>query len=630
MFCALSGVAPEEPVVSRKSGHVFERRLIAKYLAGSGGKCPMTGADLSEDDLIAVQLSGDVARPAPASAVSLPGLLSHMQAEWDAVALETHSVKLALSAAHQELAGALYKYDAATRVIARLIKERDEARALLADRNAAVAAGGGENPPAAAPRDTAGGTGPANGAAPDAMEVVRVTNSVDASAAADEKAVGVDGGGGASDVRIPENVLSRIKGKHEEMTTMRMARKSSKSPTLATSGDVREYVQTHSVQALPAEARGLGGPSHCAVQMVASAGGGDGAADEAVAVGCGDGAIRMYAAADLAIAGVGAEGAHAGGVTCLAHDAAVHPALLFSGGADGTVRAWSNAALQAASLPSRSGRAEGRDGADGIAASGGAKGRSSRRRRSSSVSAAQDPVVPAVELEGEAGSPTSPVTGLSVHPCAGLVLSSLESGRWRLHDTEAGELIGAGSAARGAVGSDCCTLHPDGAIFAIGLASGAVEMWDVNRMPTSSGCVETLGAGVASPGGARAVCMSENGYYMVVAGGGVVRVWDLRALKMTRESRIEDGESAGASCGIALDWSGSFCAATTGGGAVRLFETRKLKRLGDAGVRGAADSRTDGRVGMCWGTDARSAFASCGGGGLIRIGAKLPDEEGAA
>jgi pre-mRNA-processing factor 19 len=50
----VSGEAVTEPVVS-KLGHVYERRLIIKHLHDSGGKCPITGAPLAEEDLIAIQ-----------------------------------------------------------------------------------------------------------------------------------------------------------------------------------------------------------------------------------------------------------------------------------------------------------------------------------------------------------------------------------------------------------------------------------------------------------------------------------------------------------------------------------------------------------------------------------------------
>jgi U-box domain len=53
-FCAISGEPPLDPVVSAKSGHVYERRLITKYIAENGTD-PMTGEKLEENDLISVK-----------------------------------------------------------------------------------------------------------------------------------------------------------------------------------------------------------------------------------------------------------------------------------------------------------------------------------------------------------------------------------------------------------------------------------------------------------------------------------------------------------------------------------------------------------------------------------------------
>ena len=53
MFCAISGAAPEDAVISTKSGHLFERRLVEKYIAvrsarrRAGGRARRTVATLT-------------------------------------------------------------------------------------------------------------------------------------------------------------------------------------------------------------------------------------------------------------------------------------------------------------------------------------------------------------------------------------------------------------------------------------------------------------------------------------------------------------------------------------------------------------------------------------------------------
>lgn len=131
MFCAISGSAPEKPVISIKSGHLFEQSVIEKYI-DSTGKCPVTGAPLEPSDLLPLKVSATV-KPRSQAAASVPGMLTLFQNEWDALMLETYTLKQQLETVRQELGHALYQHDAACRVIARLVKERDDARKALAD-----------------------------------------------------------------------------------------------------------------------------------------------------------------------------------------------------------------------------------------------------------------------------------------------------------------------------------------------------------------------------------------------------------------------------------------------------------------------------------------------------------------
>lgn len=84
------------------------------------------------DDLVAMKANKAV-RPRPASATSIPGMLSHLQNEWDAVMSETYELKTHLDTTRKQLSHALYQHDAACRVIARLLRERDQARDKVAE-----------------------------------------------------------------------------------------------------------------------------------------------------------------------------------------------------------------------------------------------------------------------------------------------------------------------------------------------------------------------------------------------------------------------------------------------------------------------------------------------------------------
>ncbi|KAL6768632.1 PRP19 [Auxenochlorella protothecoides x Auxenochlorella symbiontica] len=127
MLCSISGSVPEEPVVSKVSGHLYEKRLVLKIIQETG-RDPVTDEPLAAGDLVTLQV-GKAINPRPTPATSIPGLLSLFQNEWDVTVLELHQLRTSLHKTRQELSHALYQHDAATRVIARLLQERDGYRA---------------------------------------------------------------------------------------------------------------------------------------------------------------------------------------------------------------------------------------------------------------------------------------------------------------------------------------------------------------------------------------------------------------------------------------------------------------------------------------------------------------------
>ena len=86
---------------------------------------PGDGADLTPDDLVEVRVAAAGAA-APKVPGDLPGMLDAFRAEWDATVLKAHALRGQLLDVKQQLSLALYEKDAARRVIAKLIKEREE------------------------------------------------------------------------------------------------------------------------------------------------------------------------------------------------------------------------------------------------------------------------------------------------------------------------------------------------------------------------------------------------------------------------------------------------------------------------------------------------------------------------
>lgn len=122
-ICSLSGNIIEEPVVSKTTGHIYEKRMIEKYIKNFG-KCPMTSNPMTLEDLIKVNTQ-NFEKPRSTKENSLPGLFSMLQTQMDNLLVETHDLKNQVDTGREELTHSLYQYDASLRVISKLIKERD-------------------------------------------------------------------------------------------------------------------------------------------------------------------------------------------------------------------------------------------------------------------------------------------------------------------------------------------------------------------------------------------------------------------------------------------------------------------------------------------------------------------------
>ncbi|KAK9383853.1 Prp19/Pso4-like-domain-containing protein [Kockiozyma suomiensis] len=125
MLCGISGIAPKVAVISPKSGIPFEKSLLQAYVSEHGVD-PVTNEPLTMEEVIEIKEPATPVARTPAQA-SIPSLMQTFQNEWDALALETLSLRQELLKTRQDLSTALYYHDAAVRVVARLTKERDDA-----------------------------------------------------------------------------------------------------------------------------------------------------------------------------------------------------------------------------------------------------------------------------------------------------------------------------------------------------------------------------------------------------------------------------------------------------------------------------------------------------------------------
>ena len=123
--CSMTGTTLSQPMVSSKSGHLFEKSAIEKHLS-TFPYCPITNQPLEPTDLVevvCVKAGGDSTNKASESLMSY---LDRLQNEYDTLVLERHTLSKAIDQTEQELLHCRFRNGAAERVVGTLLKEKEE------------------------------------------------------------------------------------------------------------------------------------------------------------------------------------------------------------------------------------------------------------------------------------------------------------------------------------------------------------------------------------------------------------------------------------------------------------------------------------------------------------------------
>ncbi|PWN22680.1 WD40 repeat-like protein [Microstroma glucosiphilum] len=543
MFCAISGEPPQTPVISTKSGLVFESRLIRKYV-DENGKDPITGDDLRESDLVEIKLNPKTAAPRPPTISSIPALLSSLQNEYDATMLEMFNLKRQYENVRQELAHALYSNDAANRVIARLMFERDQAREALANIQSTLGGGVAAATPVAAAADGAGA-------------------GVEDAEMAEGPSVG-----GAS---LPAEVEAKLDETRDRLSALRKAKSKRKTVAegYATASDLESFSQKSAATSLhSAKPPGVSSLAISANGKFTLTGGVDkqvhvydrstsGSSNKAVANLKGH-TKKITHVEFSSNAGAVASGPEANEVP--------NPAFAVSASEDKTVKVW---------------KLEG----DGEVPS------YTLLHTLSDFKAS---------ISGISIHPSGDLLA-TVLEDGTWTLHDLSAGSDALLTVPAP----AGESADDATGGyeyASVQWHPDGQLLAMGTTGGVVRIWDV-KTAAKVATFNVLQGSEGSTGEAVTVDsldFSENGYSLAVAAKGLAsaQVWDLRKLALTTSIPLTSEAAQGAL--VRFDPSASYLAVATSS-QLKVYANKTWKELRVCEVEKAA---ADGLSGLEW--DART------------------------
>ncbi len=145
LVCALSGQSPIPDPVVTPTGQICSKKILLQKLLETNYTNPFTTTSttsnpmpLDESQLIDIQTTSSNSNNSttailPTTSNSIPSILNQLSSEYTSLILELYDTRKALQETRQELSVALYQNDAAIRVIARVVLERDLVKKQLAD-----------------------------------------------------------------------------------------------------------------------------------------------------------------------------------------------------------------------------------------------------------------------------------------------------------------------------------------------------------------------------------------------------------------------------------------------------------------------------------------------------------------
>lgn len=557
MFCSISGHVAQNPVVCKTTGFIYERGLIEKMLQSNGGECPHTGIEMGVDDLINVRTSlptshangndTDVQSKEQdtqqkgmtiSALTNVPLILQHLQNEWESKVIENAHLRKSLQGSRQELAASLYRLDAAQRIIAKLQGSESSNKGGSGDTNVAHSQSPEEDPQSQVETEQRKGVQHDNQILAEQRDHLGSANQGPIAPHEADSVIGK---------KVPDDWLGKARVLSTQLMTTRKARVLSE-----------DWAQVDEVGMMSVSGQckiGAGEQSGHAVTCIAIGDKGE------AFFGLENGDLGSLKIDDMALLQT-QHGAHYGsgghvGVNSMWLDA-MEPNRIYSGGADGILRAWD------------------------------------------------------IEKEWEVVKKTDigcEIVGLERHPEGSLFLVG-GSEYWTWQDVEYEKAFA--RSVRNDVRYECSSIHPDGLMFAMGCANGIVEMWDVG----GSECVSRMGE---KGGKVNGIAMSEKGYYMASCRNGIVELWDLRKREVV--GKVDLGVDGGAQ-GVALDSMGEYACAVGNGIASLFVGRKRAKTLARVGLgNGESELSETTRLGVAWGAKAKMALVGGAEGMVYKISA---------